>query len=476
MVVSSLHWIEAAQAQSPQKPSSASESLPEGFSLLEVSPEDKANSAQWKKEYGMAGKTRHSSAEMLDSLSRESPDLMSDMDPLNILDDSVKRDAAAGRPRKTRVRAAPSATSETDAEELAKLPGLSQLMSPLAMRSSSAPRPVRPRRVTTPSASESEPWPPKVPEDPFKVLLLHVDSQATDSDIRLGFQSLDLDTDVQIKRIETFTEPRGRAGKLVHAFVSVATQEDYETLLSDTVRPFGVYINGHRCSLTSCADRRIVYIRNLSKIEDESQLRRMLADFTIDVSSIERVELGLSDGEFTGSCNIFFKSHSEAYKAIRYLNNLDGKQRFAPNESTMTATWGRQGIIQEMKKRKDELDRENKSLKEQISRLSDEVKKMDHAESIADVRLSNVIFKRTSHHRIFGGMFIELIFESSNFCLADIAKVMDTTNFDRMQAAQLLDVAPSKLTRILSDLKREGLEIKDQRFATTKIRLRKSNL
>eukprot|EP01122_Echinamoeba_exundans_P017027 TRINITY_DN882_c0_g1_i1.p1 TRINITY_DN882_c0_g1~~TRINITY_DN882_c0_g1_i1.p1 ORF type:complete len:469 (-),score=96.72 TRINITY_DN882_c0_g1_i1:1055-2461(-) len=378
----------AAQAQTAPKPAGGSDSTTEGSSTFEISPEDKANAAQWKKEYGMAGKTRHSSAELLDSLSREAPDIMSDMDPFNIVDDSVKQDAALGLPRKPKLRRpAQSTTTEPDTQELSKL------MAPLS--ASSILRTPRPRRVTTPSAAESEPWPPKIPEDPFKVLLLHVDANATDSDIRLGFQSLDLEKDLQIKRIETFTEPRGKAGKLVHAFVSVATQEDYDTILSDTVRPFGVYINGSRCSLSSVADRRIVYIRNLSKIEDESQLRRMLADFTIDTSAIERIELGLTDGVFTGSCNVFFKSHSEAYKAIRYLNNLDGKQRFAPNEAAMSAAWGRQGILQEMKKRKDELDRENKSLKEQISRLSDEVKKMDHVETIADVRLSNVIFKRT---------------------------------------------------------------------------------
>lgn len=299
------------------------------------------------------------------------------LDELDVVDPSVT--AAAGAPRTRSPRAGSRAQFLSDLS----LPGLDRAA-------------VAPRIVRTPALGDGEPWPPKVSSDPHKVLLLHIDPAATDADVRIGFESLDLQTPVQVKRIEFYTDHSTRTtSRDMHAFVSLGSHEDFETLMSDTVRPFGVWVNHARCALASVQDRRIVYVRSLRKEQGEGEIRLMLAAFGIMESQIERVDLATTDsGAFTGSCSIFFHSHADAYRAIRYLNNADGKLKFAPTEMLMSATWGRAGLHSELRKKKDELHRENKSLKEQISRLTDEVKKMDHTESVAEVSLNSVIFKR----------------------------------------------------------------------------------
>lgn len=429
-----------AAKQTPKPASSATQ--PPIAEILESFPHKYMVSAE-EKALGQRLRKGQTTSLWRPSTPQEAP-LFSDSadkdDLFGVVDNSVLEDAASvqsGRPTRS---SSPRSRRRTEEESGAlDFPTFEQ-----------PPKKSKPRRLTTPSSSETEPWPPKIPDEPFKLLVLNVPS-ATDADVRLGFQNLELEKDVHIKRIEFYTEPRGRGARATHAFVSLATEEDYNILMSDTVRPFGVYINSQRCGFAPCQDRRIVYIRGL-KADDEAEVRKILADMSIDLTAVDRVEMGESEsGAFSGSCNVHFKSHAEAYKAIRYLNNLDGRAKFAPTEHTMSASWGRQGILQEMKKKKNDLDRENKSLKEQIARLSDEIKKIEHVETVADVRLANVLFKHVS-------------------------KVLETTNFDKMQAAQLLDVTPSRLNRIIAELKREGLEIKDDRFAPRKIQMRKLNL
>jgi hypothetical protein len=191
----------------------------------------------------------------------------------------------------------------------------------------------------------------------------------------------------------------------VQAFVSLATKQDLDTMMSDSVKAFGVHIKGQRSTYIGSEERRSIFVRGIEADDDETQILNMLISFTLDPASVEKMRIPTDDQGIPFGVALTFNTHYDAYKAVRFLSHPDGLARWKPKyaESSprpLQVEWMRKGTFEELVSAQHKLEKDNAILRGHIAQLQTEA--AAQAESVVvpeDIKLISVMFKHVQKVR-----------------------------------------------------------------------------
>lgn len=270
---------------------------------------------------------------------------------------------------------------------------------------------------------------------PWKVVIIDVTPETTVFDIEQALIEACQKRKIVITNVELFQD-RTNDRKRTCAFVSLATKDDLDTLLDDSVKTFGVYIHGQRSSIAEVEDKKIISVRGKRAVLEED-----IIDFlkSIDIPH-EDVDIFLArdrHGEPVGQTYLTFKQHRHAYQAWKSMNDM--------HELGYEATWVQRdvSVFSKLAKTSDILLSENEEIRTQIEGIAAEqaVLLSKISEKIGDASIQNVDF---SYHTL---QYNHLM------------KVLKLTNFDRKQTMLLLKIPAHRFARMTRELREKGYQI-----------------
>ena len=286
---------------------------------------------------------------------------------------------------------------------------------------------------------------------PHKFVLVAVDSQATEEDIKKAVLEACDQHEIQITGVEIFTDLVANKQRK-HAFVSVQNLAQLQHVLNDRVRAFGVHINGQRSSILDVEEKNIVSIMTRPPM-DASRIDTLLKDLGImnlvtKDSTAPKEPLITShhlnpvrtnrfsifaprdgNGDLIGKAWINFPTHASAYAAYHSL--------IACRPGAIRAFWSQKAPnhFEEAIRLRDALAAENVELKQKVLSLSSSPDAdSDEPTPEDELSLDHVV----STH---------------------IKKVLATVRGDLNQAAQLLNITEKTLSTHLRKYRSSGLDI-----------------
>lgn len=287
---------------------------------------------------------------------------------------------------------------------------------------------------------------------PYKFVLVAVDSQATESDVRTAVTEACDQSEVLVTDIEFFNDLVSNKQRR-HAFVSVNSLSQLQSVLNDRVRAFGVHINGQRSSIIDVEEKNIISIMTRPPI-DADRIETMLKDLGIMTliskdSSAPSQPLVSSyhlnsprpnkfsifaprdgNGDLIGKAWISFPSHASAYAAYNSLVQA--------RPGAIRAFWSQKSPnhFEEAIRLRDLLAAENAELRQKVHTLS--VTGEEGTDDLGDqLSLDSVI----ANH---------------------VLRVINTARGDASQAAQLLNISEKLLSGHVKKLRASGIEVKLQ--------------
>lgn len=289
---------------------------------------------------------------------------------------------------------------------------------------------------------------------PYKFVLVAVDSQATESDVRTAVTEACDQSEVHITDIEFFNDLVANKQRR-HAFVSVNSLSQLQSILNDRVRAFGVHINGQRSSIIDVEEKNIISIMTRPPIDAE-RIETMLKDLGI-MTMITKDSAAPSqplvssyhlnsprpnrfsifaprdgNGDLIGKAWISFPSHASAYAAYNSL--------IQARPGSIRAFWSQKSPnhFEEAIRLRDLLAAENAELRQKVSHLSANSDDDSDAPGTGDqLSLDSVI----ANH---------------------VLRVLNSARGDTSQAAQLLNISERALHTHVKKLRASGLDVPSQ--------------
>lgn len=276
----------------------------------------------------------------------------------------------------------------------------------------------------------------RLENNPWKIVIIDVDSNSNEIDIELAINKI-CNSEVKIVDIELFSE-RVNNNKRKNAFIYFESEEDMQKMLSNSIRAFGVNINGKRSAILSPDDKRTLLI-SISKRYDINFFEDLLITLGIYKEDVELfIPKDQQTGKIKGSIFATFSTHEKAYAVWKHL--------LIHQSSGVHAAWTQKNSSELMKlsKAKEYLERENEMLRKQLESLSAKQAKL--YSEISELELEN---RDTDQNKYS----LDLVLYEH------ILKTLEYSNFDRSKCLKLLNISPQKLSNLLSSLKKKGFDV-----------------
>lgn len=286
---------------------------------------------------------------------------------------------------------------------------------------------------------------------PYKFVLVSIDSDATESDIKRAVAEACENHEVHVTDVEIFTDLVANKQRK-HAFVAVQTLGQLQTVLNDRIRAFGVHINGQRSSIVDVEEKNIVSIVTRPPM-DNTRIEMLLKDLGI-MNLVQKDSGAPSDpivssnplfsapprqhsrsfsifaprdgnGDLIGKAWITFPSHASAYAGYHSLS--------ACRPGAIRAFWSQKSPnhFEEAIKIRDALAAENAELRQKVATLT--------GGSSATVTAKITNSANAGSEAVVDEMSLDYVMATH------IRKVMHTVRGDISQAARVLNISEKAL-------------------------------
>lgn len=272
-----------------------------------------------------------------------------------------------------------------------------------------------------------------VHSDPYKLALLNIDEQISDEQIKIMIQNFR--PDIEVEKVEFFHTLNNK-NHIKNAFISLSSAEDYDYLARNIDTRDGIRIGSKTSHIVDIDE-----INNLVLQTDPPMNENQLENFLNKLKISELIKskqilptisknfdykkkkftyriLKKNHNQLTGISFLQFPNHSIAYSAYYSLF------RSLPKHIHVSWKTNEQYYFQETVKARDDLSLQNAQLYVNLKNLSKDNPK-------DEVSLNHVIFERVS-------------------------SALQLYDGELEKTANLLQISPKKLQKLLKDLKLEG--------------------
>lgn len=287
----------------------------------------------------------------------------------------------------------------------------------------------------------------------YKFVLISIDSQATEGDIRKAVAEACDQSQVTITDIEIFNDLVANKQRR-HAFVAVSSLGELQNVLNDRVRAFGVHINGQRSSIVDVEEKNIISIMtrpamdparietllkdlgvmNLVTKDAAAPTEPIISSFPLHQSRPNRFSIFAprdGNGELIGKAWISFPSHASAYAAYHSL--------VAARPGSIRAYWSQKSPnhFEEAIRLRDALAAENAELRQKMASLSDPVSEADTDPTEDQLSLDSIVSKH-------------------------ILRVLGSARGSLPQTAKMLDISEKSLQVHIKRIRAAGHDVQVQ--------------
>lgn len=283
---------------------------------------------------------------------------------------------------------------------------------------------------------------------PHKFVIVSIDSQATEADIKKAVAESCDQYEVNIVDVEIFNDVVSNKQRR-HAFVSVENAAQLSSVLNDRVRAFGVHINGQRSSIVDVEEKNVISIVTRPPM-DGSRIEGLLKDLGV-MNLVQKAEAAPTEplvssmhlhqsrgnrfsifaprdgnGDLIGKAWISFPTHIAAYAAYHSL--------VACRPGAIRAFWSQKSPnhFEEAIRTRDLLAAENAELKQKLAKTGTD--SAPEPAAVDELSLDHVV---TTH----------------------IRKVLSTVRGDLSQASQILGIKEKTLQTQIKKLRDNGADI-----------------
>lgn len=285
---------------------------------------------------------------------------------------------------------------------------------------------------------------------PYKFVLVAIDSQATESEVRAAVAEACDQSEVNITDVEFFNDLVSNKQRR-HAFVSVNSLSQLQSVLNDRVRAFGVHINGQRSSIIDVEEKNIISVMTRPSM-DADRIEALLKDLGV-MTMVTKDSAAPSqplvssyhlntprpnrfsifaprdgNGDLIGKAWISFPTHASAYAAFNALTQA--------RPGAIRAFWSQKSPnhFEEAIRLRDALAAENAELRQKVKVLSANSEEDSAVPENDQLSLDSVI---ASH----------------------VTRVLNSARGDSGQAAHLLNISERQLLIHIKKIRAAGHEI-----------------
>ena len=289
----------------------------------------------------------------------------------------------------------------------------------------------------------------------YKFVLVAIDSECTEADVRKAVEEACDNAEVQITGVEFFTDLVANKQRR-HAFVSVNSLSQLQAILNDRVRAFGVHINGQRSSIVDVEEKNIISVMMRPALDAErieillkdlgimalvnkdsaAPSQPLVSSYHLNTPRTNRFSIFAprdGNGDLIGKAWISFPTHASAYAAYNSLVQA--------RPGSIRAFWSQKSPnhFEEAIRLRDALAAENAELRQKVKHLSSSSSTGESSQDGEDENNDNLSLDSVIQNHV--------------------VRVLNSARGDLSQASQMLQITENVLKKHIRKIRDAGFEV-----------------